>query len=167
MTNFNFGTWVKLLYFKWRHFWGNNLSFRLEGWVELARGGAGREKSPLRRVNKQHIGPEVGEHLQWPLHVAWSSHSVVASFWEGAPSECSRRNEAGGKAARSGSRHPSRGIILIAAIKNLDQCQWEGKQALTLDSQHACTRTGRVIRSHPGKITMPISAFSKSNWDLS
>lgn len=168
MTNYNIGTWIELAYFKWRHLWGNNICFRFEGWVELARGGAQRGKSPLRRVNKRQVGPEVGEYLQWLLHVAWGYHSMVASFWDrilqgNAPGEKKRGRSYRASLPESGYRASLPWNLLIKAVKNLDQCQGKGYQVLTLEMQHSCTKTSRVI----WKITNTVGDFSKSNLDLS
>lgn len=45
-----------------------------------SQGWSREREEPSQKSEQTHVGPEVGEHQQWPLCVAWSSHSVAARF---------------------------------------------------------------------------------------
>lgn len=70
-------------------------NFRFGGWVELARGGAGRQMSPLERVNRWHEGPEVimaCNYVTFPCGLGFSKYG--ARLWEGVVQENSTRRKA-------------------------------------------------------------------------
>lgn len=61
---------------------------------------------PLRRVNKRLLDLEVGEYMQYPLHVAWGFHR----WWLVSETECSNRESSRGRKQKQKPLGQAQGI---------------------------------------------------------